>query len=606
MLPIEAPFKIYTDLDGRPLDSGFIYIGVVDQNPETNPVPIFWDAEGTQPALQPLRTLNGYIVRAGTPANVFVDGAYSSMVVNKGKVQISYAPDSSEFSTSSSLLKLGGGSGSSLIGFQQAGTGSVPRTLQSKMRQLIHVEDFGAVGNGTTDDFASIQAAIDAAPDGSAVILTSKYRVSQGLVIPAGVMLMGQYGASDAGSGSPCIMADIAVSPIVTLDGGGASASCGVKGFTIDRVPGEFAIGSIGLLVQNANQPLVEDIFSRRSGKTVAVVGAIQSNLSVNLTRVNTSAATDSHLFIQRSVEVNMTNCRFGRNGGVDVPCFNFIHVDGIFVDTLRFTACQFNQSGAGVTRLLFVTNYVNPNGIISFVQCHAEGIGFALVGDANSSVKRISLVGSTIFPEQQFINSFSNGQLSEFQMTGGVVGGSFTLDRMFSFSIIGVRFAGPVTINQGSGTFVANVLFSTPTLTGTMTGLNFSLNTLDGGSQIADSSDGARTIYGNTGSTPLISRSIDSRLSSEFAQTGDGPLTAAKYFRGVANAAGAVSFPHGLEPAVTFNLLSANGSFKGPSGEGKALTFASIDGVNVSFTGATANAPYQAAITYTKLQPAW
>lgn len=54
---------------------------------------------------------------------------------------------------------LPGTGGASLVGFLQAGTGAVARTLQAKEYDRVSVKDFGAVGNGSTDDTAAINAA---------------------------------------------------------------------------------------------------------------------------------------------------------------------------------------------------------------------------------------------------------------------------------------------------------------------------------------------------------------------------------------------------------------------------------------------------------------
>jgi hypothetical protein len=77
------PFPSYFDSDGSPLEDGYIYFGAANQNPETNPITVYWDEALTQPVLQPVRTSNGFVTRAGTPSNIFVPGTYSISVKSK-------------------------------------------------------------------------------------------------------------------------------------------------------------------------------------------------------------------------------------------------------------------------------------------------------------------------------------------------------------------------------------------------------------------------------------------------------------------------------------------------------------------------------------------
>jgi hypothetical protein len=76
------------------------------------------------------------------------------------------------------LATLGGG-------FTQSGTGAIQRTVENKLKDTVSVKDFGAVGDGTTDDTAAIQAALNAKATVYFPIPASAYLVSS-INIPAG------------------------------------------------------------------------------------------------------------------------------------------------------------------------------------------------------------------------------------------------------------------------------------------------------------------------------------------------------------------------------------------------------------------------------------
>lgn len=72
--------------------------------------------------------------------------------------------------------------GSSLIGFIQSGTGAVAESVQDKLRQTVSVKDFGAVGDGVTDDTVEIQAAFTAlSSNGSLYFPPGHYIVSESI-----------------------------------------------------------------------------------------------------------------------------------------------------------------------------------------------------------------------------------------------------------------------------------------------------------------------------------------------------------------------------------------------------------------------------------------
>lgn len=87
-------------------------------------------------------------------------------------------------------------SGSTLIGFLQNGSGAVPQTIQTKLQSYVSVDDFGAVGDGTTNDSAAFQAALNA---GVFVTINAskKYYLATDITIPTGKTLLGGWDNPD-------------------------------------------------------------------------------------------------------------------------------------------------------------------------------------------------------------------------------------------------------------------------------------------------------------------------------------------------------------------------------------------------------------------------
>jgi hypothetical protein len=48
-MSVGSPYKIFTDIDGQPLDDGYVFIGVAGLNPQTNPITVFSDPALTLP-----------------------------------------------------------------------------------------------------------------------------------------------------------------------------------------------------------------------------------------------------------------------------------------------------------------------------------------------------------------------------------------------------------------------------------------------------------------------------------------------------------------------------------------------------------------------------
>lgn len=101
--------------------------------------------------------------------------------------------DSSNWASIDVGLKgeLAGTGGSGMVGFTQSGTGAVLRTAQGKMRECVTLQDFGSVGNMSSNDSAGAQKALNTNRPVTAISATG-YKITSQLTSNADAKITGE------------------------------------------------------------------------------------------------------------------------------------------------------------------------------------------------------------------------------------------------------------------------------------------------------------------------------------------------------------------------------------------------------------------------------
>lgn len=78
---VTTPYPLFSDIDGSPLNAGFLFLGESEKDAEQFPISVYWDEAKTELAEQPISTRNGFIVRENLPAKIYIEETSCSITI---------------------------------------------------------------------------------------------------------------------------------------------------------------------------------------------------------------------------------------------------------------------------------------------------------------------------------------------------------------------------------------------------------------------------------------------------------------------------------------------------------------------------------------------
>jgi hypothetical protein len=370
MTSIATPPKLqFFDSNGNPLAGGKLYTYAAGT---TTPLATYTDYGGGTPNTNPV------ILDSRGEASVWLGTALYKMALYSATNVLIWTVDNiGGFAT---LAQLAASGGSALVGYLPAGTGAVATTVQSKLRESVSVKDFGAVGNGTTNDTAAIVLAIAACQAASQTSLffpTGIYRIESTITLGSGtqgIAFLGETATQQQGSVRP---------PVTLRWHGGAAAMFDVQStyYSFYNIAFE-------------NYTTATDVFLL----TTAMHMVLE-----NCSFVFGSGTTR----FSRSV-LHADGNEFGysvvRNCTIQNPAPRFLDIDGL-------------GTGNGITPVLFENNVIESNsgGAHTVVYIKDEGLDILTFkantfnGQANAQLTIVDTTNSPITETIAVLNFYDN-----------------------------------------------------------------------------------------------------------------------------------------------------------------------------------------------------
>ena len=249
--------------------------------------------------------------------------------------------------------------------YTPAGTGAVVSTVQTKLRESVSVKDYGAVGDGVTDDTAAIQAAITYLQSigGYLLVPAGTYKVTSSLnwVSTVNTGLPPIYFVGAGGTGGPngstgtTIKSYIANGPLFQIQGTKTQASGGSGSLFIDG--GGFS----DIYFDGTNASGTSQAIRVNGWQYGDVKNCTFTKFPGDAVTQYTDAGYPNGDYSSSSI--NFTNCWFWDNAGYGVNQTGFV---GAW--SWKFEKCLFGYNACGAR--------ITSSGC-SFIDCSFVGSGY-------------------------------------------------------------------------------------------------------------------------------------------------------------------------------------------------------------------------------------
>lgn len=496
-----AKFQAF-DANGAPLSGGLLYTYAAGT---TTPQTTFTDSSGLVPNTNPV------VLDSRGEASVWLSALqYKFKLTDANNVEIWTVDNLSGAATEAELNALdisltaqiaaissglAGSSGASLVGYNQGGLGAVTQTVQTRLRKSVYVTDYGATGDGVTNDTAAFNLAISACPTGGTVLVPPGRYLIDPITLPSYKSLSGTTPGPFDGMNNPSslttaptILVNSNTAPAITLSGFQGSV-CNLLFYYPTQVaptsstPLAFnptiyiPTGSGGHYVRGCtfvNSYVGVEIRSGRCGVTDCLIGAYSIGILVDeaqdwviISNVNNQVMWDVYagLAYPQNIDAWVLNNGFafkaGRADSLQVSnfaCFSRYACLG-FVDSSNTTITPYKNAYGRFVNIdadyvafgaIAVSTNLTAGGIkIVSMDIAANASGLGTAGQATIYLA----AGGAEAPRVTWVNGSVRGSWASGSTFPGIAAGQAYVSEVYGINTIGAIAAPAVPVSGGSVT---------------------------------------------------------------------------------------------------------------------------------------------------------